>query len=63
MARTRSEEFPMVTRSRFIVLVLLVLIVVISAWSRLRHVKESDFEPQRIRLEEHPALRTGRDDA
>jgi len=47
----------MVSRSRVIVLVLLVLIVVISAWSRLRYVEESDFESQRIRLDEHPAFR------
>jgi lipopolysaccharide export system protein LptC len=46
----------MVTRSRIVVLVLLVLIVILAAWSRLRHVEESDHAPQRIRLEEHPAF-------
>jgi hypothetical protein len=50
----------MVNRSRVIVLVLLVLVVVIAAWSRLRHVKDSDFEPQRIRLDEHPAFQTSK---
>ncbi len=47
----------MVTRSRIIVLVILVLIVALSAWSRLRHVDESDHEPQRVLLEDHPAFR------
>ncbi|MCG6859821.1 MAG: hypothetical protein LJE70_00810 [Chromatiaceae bacterium] len=47
----------MVTRSRILVLVILVLIVVISAWSRLRFIDDKDFEPQRIRLDEHPAFR------
>jgi len=46
----------MVSRSRIIVLVILVLVVIIVAWSRLRHVDESDHEPQRIRLEDHPAF-------
>jgi hypothetical protein len=52
----------MVNRSSFIVLVLLILVVVIAAWSRLRHVKDSDFEPQRIRLDEHPSFQTGKPD-
>ena len=46
----------MITRSRIIVLVILVVIVVLAAWSRLRHVDESDHEPQRVRLEDHPAF-------
>lgn len=46
----------MVSRSRIIVLVILVLVVIIVAWSRLRHIDESDHEPQRIRLEDHPAF-------
>jgi len=46
----------MVTHSRIVVLVILVLVVASAAWSRLRHVDESDFEPQRILLKEHPAF-------
>ena len=46
----------MVTRSRVIVLAILIFVVVLAAWSRLRHVEESDYEPQRIRLEDHPAF-------
>jgi hypothetical protein len=48
----------MVTRSRVAVLVILVLVVLIAAWSRLRHVDESDHEPQRIRLDDHPAFQS-----
>ena len=48
----------MVTRSRIIVLVILVLVVVLAAWSRLRYIEESDYEPQRFRLEDHPAFQT-----
>jgi len=58
--RAFPERFPMVNRSRIIVLVLLILVVVIAAWSRLRYVKDSDFEPQRIRLDEHPSFQTER---
>jgi hypothetical protein len=36
--------------------VILVLVVVLAAWSRLRHVEESDHQPQRVRLEDHPAF-------
>jgi hypothetical protein len=46
----------MITRRRIVVLVILILVVLIAAWSRLRHVEESDHEPQRIRLEDHPAF-------
>ena len=46
----------MITRIRITVLVILVLVVVLAAWSRLRHVDESDHEPQRVRLEDHPAF-------
>jgi len=46
----------MVSRRRIVVLVILFLVVVIVAWSRLRHVDEGDHEPQRIRLEDHPAF-------
>lgn len=47
----------MITPNRVLVLVILVLIVVVSAWSRLRHIDASDHEPQRIRIEDHPAFR------
>jgi len=47
----------MITRNRIIVLLILALTVAIAAWSRLRHVEESDHEPQRIPLHEHPAFR------
>jgi hypothetical protein len=46
----------MVSRKRIAVLAILVLVVLIAAWSRLRYVDESDHEPQRIRLDEHPAF-------
>jgi len=42
--------------NRVLVFVILVSIVVISAWSRLRHIEDSDFEPQRIRVLDHPAF-------
>jgi hypothetical protein len=44
------------SRKRIVVLAILVLVVVIAAWSRLRHVDEGDHEPQRIRTDEHPAF-------
>jgi len=47
----------MITRNRVIVLLILALVMVITAWSRLRHVEESDHEPKRIPLYEHPAFR------
>lgn len=46
----------MLTRSRITVLVILMLVMVLAAWSRLRHVEESDHQPQRVRLEDHPAF-------
>lgn len=46
----------MVTRGRIFILLILVLVVLIAAWSRLRHIDESDHESQRIRLDEHPAF-------
>ena len=46
----------MVSRSRIAVLLILVLVVIIVAWSRLRHVDDSDHEPQRVRIEDHPAF-------
>jgi len=49
----------MTIRNRIIVLLILALVLAIAAWSRLRHVEESDHEPQRIPLREHPAFRSG----
>jgi len=49
----------MITRNRIIVLLILTLTVALAAWSRLRHVDESDHEPQRIPLRKHPAFRKG----
>lgn len=46
----------MASRSHIVVLVILVLVVILVAWSRLHHVEESDREPQRVRLEDHPAF-------
>ena len=46
----------MVTRNRIIVLMILVFIFLLAAWSRLRYVEESDYEPQRHRVEDHPAF-------
>lgn len=48
----------MVTRSRIVVLVILIAIVLLTAWSRLHYIDESDHEPQRVRLEDHPAFQT-----
>lgn len=52
----------MITRNRIIVLLILVLIALIAAWSRLRHVEGSDREPQRIPLREHPVFRKNPED-
>ena len=48
-------------RTRNIVLVLMIVfaVVAIAAWSKLRFVEEEDHQPQRWRLEEHPAFRSG----
>jgi hypothetical protein len=46
----------MVTPSRVLVLLLLVLIVGLAAWSRLRFLDEDSFKPQRIRIEDFPAF-------
>lgn len=52
----RIERPPMLTRNFLVVLMILVLVVVIAAWSKLRFVDEEDHQPQRWRLEEHPAF-------
>ena len=46
----------MLTPARLIVLSILFLVVTIAAWSKLRIVDEDDHEPQRWRVDEHPAL-------
>ena len=46
----------MLTRNFLVVLMILILVVVIAAWSKLRFVDEEDHQPQRWRLEEHPAF-------
>ncbi|MBS1202316.1 MAG: hypothetical protein H6R22_825 [Chromatiaceae bacterium] len=35
------------------------LIVSVAAWSKLRFVDDEDFAPQRWKLGEHPAFRSG----
>jgi len=47
----------MITRNRIIVLSILALTMATAVWSHLRHVEESDHEPQRIPLHEHPTFR------
>ncbi len=47
----------MISPKSMVVAAILVLIVTVSAWSKLRFVDEEDFAPQRWRLDEHPALR------
>ena len=48
---------PMFTAKHAIVLVILLAIVAIAAWPKLRFVDEDDFAPQRWRADEHPAFR------
>ena len=47
----------MFTPARIIVLAILLLVVLIASWSKLRIVDEDDHEPQRWRIDEHPAFR------
>jgi len=49
----------MMTRNRLIVILILMLVVLITSWSRLRHVDANDYEPQRIPIGEHPLFRKG----
>ena len=46
----------MITRNLLVILFILTLVGVVAAWSKLRFVDEEDHEPQRWRLEEHPAF-------
>lgn len=49
----------MVTRGRILVILILVLVTLTTAWSRFRDIDASDHEPQRILLDQHPAFRKG----
>jgi hypothetical protein len=46
-------------RNIAVVLAILSVVVVVTAWSKLRFVEEEDHEPKRWRLQEHPAFRNG----
>jgi hypothetical protein len=47
----------MITTARALVVVILVVVVAVAAWSRLRHLDGgADHEPQRWRLDQHPAF-------
>lgn len=43
------------------ILLILSLIVITAAWSKLRFIDESDHEPQRWRADEHPAFKQQKD--
>lgn len=47
----------MITPTRVAVLLLLLLIVAFSVWSKVRFIDEGAQEPQRWRIEELPRLR------
>jgi len=49
----------MITRSRILISMILMFVILIVSWSRLRHVDASDHEPQRIPIRMHPAFRMG----
>jgi hypothetical protein len=46
----------MITRNVLVVFFILALVGIVAAWSKLRFVDEEDHEPQRWRLQEHPAF-------
>lgn len=46
----------MINRKSLGVVAILILIVVISGWSKLRFVDDDDFAPQRWKVQEHPAF-------
>lgn len=46
----------MLTRSHIVILFIMVLIVLLLAWSRLRYDDDGDHAPQRVRVEDHPAF-------
>ena len=47
----------MLTTARTIILAILLLVVLIAAWSKLRIVDGDDHQPQRWLIDEHPAFR------
>ena len=47
---------PMNRRPGLITLAILILVIVIAAWSKLRYLREGYDEPQRWKINEHPAL-------
>ena len=47
----------MFTRVRVTVLTILMLILTISAWSKLRLIDEDSHQPQRWRVEDYPQLK------
>jgi hypothetical protein len=47
----------MLTPARTVALAILLLVVLIASWSKLRIVDEDDHQPQRWRIDEHPAFR------
>ena len=49
----------MFTTLRLIVLAILVLILVFSAWSKLRFLDENSDQPQRWRVEDYPGTKLG----
>ncbi len=46
----------MLTPPRLTALSILLLIAIVAAWSKLRFVDQEDHEPQRWRVDEHPAF-------
>jgi hypothetical protein len=46
----------MITRVRLIVLVILAMILLVSAWSKLRFLDEDSDQPQRWRVEDYSRL-------
>jgi hypothetical protein len=46
----------MLTPPRLAILSILLLVVMVAAWSKLRIVDQDDYQPQRWRIDEHPAF-------
>lgn len=46
----------LLTPPRVAVLLILLMVGIIAAWSKLRYVEAEDHKPQRWRLEEYPGL-------
>ncbi len=47
----------MLTPARTTILAILLLVVLIASWSKLRIADEDDHQPQRWLIDEHPAFR------